>query len=59
MNGDSAVDTYGFTRKFFVAAWKFIGNDVYKVVLSLFAGAELPKRVTSTSILLPSMIQFP
>ncbi|XP_071917209.1 uncharacterized protein [Coffea arabica] len=52
MDGDSAAGPDGFAGKFFTYAWEVVAQDVYKVVLSFFCGAELPRFITSTSIML-------
>ncbi|XP_071939020.1 uncharacterized protein [Coffea arabica] len=52
MDGDSAAGPDGFTGKFFTFAWEIIAQDVYKGILSFFCGAELPRFITSTSIVL-------
>ena len=52
MDGDSVAGPDGFTGKFFTFAWEVIGQDVYNAVLSFFCGAELPRFITSTSIVL-------
>ncbi|XP_027182270.1 uncharacterized protein LOC113780688 [Coffea eugenioides] len=52
MDGDSAAGPNGFAGKFFTYAWEVVAQDVYKAVLSFFCGAELPRFITSTSIIL-------
>ena len=52
MDGESAAGPDGFTGKFFTFAWEVIAQDVYNAVLSFFCGAELPRFITSTSIIL-------
>ena len=52
MDEESAAGPDGFTSKFFTFAWEVIAQDVYNVVLNFFCGAELPRFVTSTSIVL-------
>ncbi|XP_027060834.1 uncharacterized protein [Coffea arabica] len=52
MDGESAADPDGFTGKFFTFAWDIIAQDVHRAVLSFFCGSELPKFITSTSIVL-------
>ncbi|XP_027152155.1 uncharacterized protein LOC113758673 [Coffea eugenioides] len=52
MDGDSAAGPDGFTGKFFTYAWEVVAQDVYNAVISFFCGAELPRFITSTSIVL-------
>nr|XP_027099065.1 uncharacterized protein LOC113718354 [Coffea arabica] len=52
MDGDSAAGPDGFTGKFFTFAWEVVAQDVYNAILSFFCGAELPRFITSTSIVL-------
>ncbi|XP_071917081.1 uncharacterized protein [Coffea arabica] len=52
MDGESAAGPDGFIGKFFTFAWEVIAQDVYNAVLNFFCGAELPRFITSTSILL-------
>ncbi|XP_071902637.1 uncharacterized protein [Coffea arabica] len=52
MDGESVAGPDGFTGKFFTFAWEVIAQDVYNAVLSFFCGAELPRFITSTSIVL-------
>lgn len=58
MNDDSVVGPDNLTGEFFVAAWEFIGIDVYKAILSVFINAELPRSIISTPILLLFKVQF-
>ncbi|XP_027166413.1 uncharacterized protein LOC113766418 [Coffea eugenioides] len=59
MDGDSAAGPDGFTGQFFTFAWDIIAQDVYTAVLSFFCGAELPRFVTSTSIVLIPKVPNP
>ena len=45
--------------KFFTFAWDIIAQDIYNAVVSFFCGAELPRRVTATLIVLISKVQNP
>ncbi|XP_027120700.2 uncharacterized protein [Coffea arabica] len=59
LDGDSAAGPDGFTSQFFTFAWDIIAKDVYNAVLSLFCGAELPRFLTSTSIVLIPKVPSP
>ena len=59
MNGESAVGLDGFTGKFFTFAWDVVTEDVYKAVLSFFCGAELPRSITATTIVLIPKVPCP
>nr|XP_027066014.1 uncharacterized protein LOC113691883 [Coffea arabica] len=52
MDGDSAAGPDGFTGKFFTAAWEVVVEDVHRAIESFFCGAELPRCVTATAIVL-------
>ena len=59
MDGESAAGLDGFMGKFFTFSWDVIAQDVYNVALSFFYGAELPKFITSTSIVLIPKVPNP
>ncbi|XP_027098881.1 uncharacterized protein LOC113751977 [Coffea eugenioides] len=59
MDGESTPGPTGYTGKFFTAAWSIIGEDVVRAVCSFFCGAELPRAVTATSIVLIPKIAHP
>ena len=59
MNGDSATGPDGFTGKFFTFTWDILAQDVYNGVLSFLCGAELPRFLTSTSIVLIPKVSHP
>ncbi|XP_070032400.1 uncharacterized protein [Nicotiana tomentosiformis] len=46
LNGD------GFTSKFYQTSWDIIGDDVLNMVRAFFCGAELPKYITHTNLVL-------
>ncbi|XP_071923161.1 uncharacterized protein [Coffea arabica] len=52
MDDDSAAGPDGFTGKFFTFAWEVVGPDIFQAILSFFCGAELPRFVIATSIVL-------
>ncbi|XP_071918905.1 uncharacterized protein [Coffea arabica] len=52
MDGDSVAGPDGYTGKFFTFAWDIVAQDLYNAVVSFFCGAELPKKVTATLLLL-------
>ncbi|XP_071927455.1 uncharacterized protein [Coffea arabica] len=52
MDGDSAAGPDGFSGKFFTFAWEVVAQDVHNAIISFFCGAELPRFITSTSIVL-------
>ncbi|XP_027122139.1 uncharacterized protein [Coffea arabica] len=51
-DGESAAGLDSFTGKFFTFAWDIIAQNVHKAIVSFFCGAELPRFITSTSIVL-------
>nr|XP_027067822.1 uncharacterized protein LOC113693489 [Coffea arabica] len=59
MDGESAAGPDGFTGKFFSFAWEVVAQDVYKAVVSFFCGSDLPKFLTSTSIVLLPKVSNP
>ncbi|XP_027158394.1 uncharacterized protein LOC113760014 [Coffea eugenioides] len=59
MDGDSAASPDGFSGKFFTFAWEIIAQDIYSAVVSFFCGAELPRRVTATLLVLIPKVQNP
>ena len=59
MDGDSAAGPDGFSGKFFTTAWEVVAHDVYRAVLSFFCGAELPRFITATSIVLLPKVMNP
>lgn len=59
MDGKSTARLDLFTGKFFTFAWEVIAQDVYQAVVSFFCGAELPRFVTSTSIVLIPKVASP
>ncbi|XP_071926190.1 uncharacterized protein [Coffea arabica] len=59
MDRESAAGPDGFTGEFFIFAWDVVAEDVYKAVLSFFCGAELPRSITATNIVLIPKVQCP
>ena len=59
MDGESTPGPDRYTSRFFKFAWQIISEDVFKVVLSFFCGAELPKAITATSIMLIPKVDQP
>ena len=51
MDGESTAGPDGFMGKFFTFAWDVVGHDVFETIVSFFCGHELPRSVTSTSII--------
>ncbi|KAG6469541.1 hypothetical protein ZIOFF_070470 [Zingiber officinale] len=49
---DSAAGPDGFSVAFYRACWEIVGEDVLQVVLDFFRGAELPRGMASTTIVL-------
>ncbi|XP_059284936.1 uncharacterized protein LOC132038264 [Lycium ferocissimum] len=52
LNGESAGGSDGFTSVFYQACWEIIGEDVTNMIKAFFCGAELPKFVTHTNLVL-------
>ncbi|XP_027181778.1 uncharacterized protein LOC113780162 [Coffea eugenioides] len=59
MDGDSAARPDGFTGKFFSFAWDVVAQDVYIAIVSFFCSTELPRFITSTSIVLLPKVSNP
>ncbi|XP_042387015.1 uncharacterized protein LOC121978787 [Zingiber officinale] len=49
---DSAAGPDGFSVAFYRACWEIVGEDVFQAVLDFFRGAELPRGMASTTIVL-------
>ncbi|XP_071925430.1 uncharacterized protein [Coffea arabica] len=52
MDGESAAGLDGFTGRFFSFAWDVVAKDVYEAVGNFFYGAEVPKSITATLVVL-------
>ena len=59
MDGESTTGPDGFIGKFLTFAWEVVAEDVYKVVLSFFCGAELSRSITATTVVLIPKVQCP
>ncbi|XP_027183993.1 uncharacterized protein LOC113782301 [Coffea eugenioides] len=59
MDGESAAGPDGFIGKFFTFVCDVVAEDVYKAILSFFCGAELPRSITATTIVLIPQVQCP
>ncbi|XP_071905976.1 uncharacterized protein [Coffea arabica] len=59
MDASIAAGPDGFTGGFFSTAWEIVGGDVHMAIQSFFCGAELPRRITTTSIVLIPKVQQP
>ena len=59
MDGESVAGSDGFTGKFFTFAWDIIAQDMHRAVMSFFCGSDLPRFITSTSIVLIPKIPNP
>lgn len=52
LNRTSAGGPDGMTRAFYQDTWDIIGDDVYEMVKAFFNGADLPRYVTHTNLVL-------
>lgn len=52
LNGDSDCGPDGFSGLFFQSCWKIIGEDITRLVRAFFCGAEIPKFITHTNLVL-------
>ncbi|KAL9676312.1 hypothetical protein QQ045_004526 [Rhodiola kirilowii] len=52
MKSDSSPGPDGFTGKFFTSCWNIIKEDLKEAILGFFTGLQLPKIISSTSIVL-------
>ncbi|XP_071909708.1 uncharacterized protein [Coffea arabica] len=59
MDAESAAGPDGFTGKFFMVAWEVIAEDVYRAVVSFFCGAEIPRGIMATSMVLLPKVDSP
>ena len=49
----------GSQGSFFTFAWEVVAQDLYNAIVSFFCGAELPRFITATSIVLIPKVQNP
>lgn len=59
MDSGSAAGPDGYTGKFFTFASDIVAQDLYNAVVSFFCGAELPKKVIATLLLLIPKVKNP
>ena len=59
MDRDSAAGLDGYMGRFFSMAWPIVGDDVSRAICSFFYGADLPRAITATSIVLIPKIAHP
>ncbi|XP_047978624.1 uncharacterized protein LOC125220501 [Salvia hispanica] len=52
INADSTAGPDGFSALFFQACWDIVGKDVVEAVVDFFAGAQLPRGIAATLIVL-------
>lgn len=52
LNKDSASGPDGFSREFYQTCWEIIKEEVINMVKIFFCGAELPKYITHTTLVL-------
>jgi len=57
LNRDSAGGPDGMTGAFYQHTWEIIGKDIYNMVRAFMGGAELPRYITHTNlVLLPKKV---
>lgn len=54
LNRNSAGGPNGMTGAFYQQAWDIIGGAIHRMVIAFFGGAELPRLVTHTNLVLHS-----
>lgn len=59
MDGNSAARPDEFTEKFFQVAWDIVETNIYEQVLNFFCGADIPRGITSTFIVLIPKVSNP
>jgi len=52
LNKNSAGGPDGMTGAFFQQTWEIVGNDIHNMVKAFFCGAELPRYITHTNLVL-------
>lgn len=52
INSDSVAGPDGFSSLFFQHCWEIIKGDIYEAVLDFFNGRSLPRKFTTTTIVL-------
>lgn len=59
LNAASAPGVDGFTGTFYVTCWSIINNDVVAAIQDFFKGADIPKSISSTTLVLIPKVQSP
>ena len=59
IDGESVAGQNKFAGKFVTFTWDVVAEDVYKAVLSFSCGAELPRSIAATTIILVHKVPGP